>query len=444
MSETPINPEQRGPEGQSLHSRLAADLETILAERQQDDAGQKAPLETEQSSSPEAGKPDWRTSAVELMQHSLAQAKEAMPIDMGPLNPNVLAQLQHGLIKHFKRSNENVENFPDAVSAFGPEVMRHFVLDKVGQDATTGVLYAGAIAMLTLPSEGYRGGKVPKRSKGRETDQQALFRLSIGYLRGQATIDNTARINEGAIQGKQLHQEAKQVFDRHQANPGDENVAREWEETSSRLEGHTERFKSTYIAKYEAGALVSSLAEATFTAEDAAEEMRGLERSYNEREAKRSQWHLLPPKPSGPRGETNGDASGEQQAQGAGDLERQERIDELYRLVEQWGDGSVEESEFVFGTKRRYLVAILPQHLPDGRVVEHAVLDTSRYGNALFLWRAEKGQTPGQPNLEWPEVFDEEYKPEAEAKGAIRIVHRGEWRQRVLDSLTRKAEDLPQ
>jgi hypothetical protein len=370
----------------------------------------------------------------------LVEARTAMPDTMvGPINPNMLAIVQHGVIAKFQRADGSVDNLPDAVIRFGSDLMRRFVLDDIGQDPTTGVLYAGTMAMLNLPSEGYEGGKVPKRSKGRETDQQTLFRNCISYLRDQASVNVAVDMKDAAVTGKALYDMAKAAYERFQSSPDDDNAAREWEDLSSRVETHSFAFRSAYIAKYEAEALLNALTEARFTAAQAGEEMRALELSFNEREAKRSQWHFLPPKPSGPRGEV-GPGDGTQ----VEDYIRQERIDELHSLVDQWGDGHVEESDFVAGTNRRYLAAILPQHLPDGQVVEHAVLDTSRYGNRLFLLRADRPAVSGQPLREWPEVFDEQYKPEAEANGAIGVVHRGNWRDRVLDYLTRKPDELPQ
>jgi hypothetical protein len=121
------------------------------------------------------------------------------------------------------------------------------------------------------------------------------------------------------------------------------------------------------------------------------------------------------------------------------------RVRSLGELAVSWGpDAYIVVSKLKTGdSKKRYLGAVLPQTLPDGRVIEHFVADNPNLENALYVWRGEKGVDPetGQVVRTWEDVFDK-HRTEARDLGAHRMNHTATIGERVLEYLTRNPKDL--
>jgi hypothetical protein len=88
--------------------------------------------------------------------------------------------------------------------------------------------------------------------------------------------------------------------------------------------------------------------------------------------------------------------------------------------------------------------AVLGEELRGILNEQHAVVDNPQYGNARYVWRADRGATnkDGEP-LNWREVFGN-HKLNARSLGAITVRHIGEWEERTLNYLTCSIDELPQ
>ncbi|MFO0971560.1 MAG: hypothetical protein U0520_04430 [Candidatus Saccharimonadales bacterium] len=87
-----------------------------------------------------------------------------------------------------------------------------------------------------------------------------------------------------------------------------------------------------------------------------------------------------------------------------------------------------------------YVAAILPEDTDHG-VIEHVVAENPVSGNAVYVFRAEKGFRAGARTVGWREVFNKT-KFIARALGARKIVHNGNVQDNVLEYLTRPERDL--
>lgn len=97
--------------------------------------------------------------------------------------------------------------------------------------------------------------------------------------------------------------------------------------------------------------------------------------------------------------------------------------------------------ELAHSGRRSYKAAILSETLPDGTVIEHAVASTGDRRDALFVFRGERGILDGYVACTWHSIFDDT-KRSAKHGGARRMLHTGNIKDRIMEYLTRKAEDL--
>lgn len=120
------------------------------------------------------------------------------------------------------------------------------------------------------------------------------------------------------------------------------------------------------------------------------------------------------------------------------------RLDRLAAFVQGWG------SEVSFArTKipglppaKQYYVAILPEVLPDGTVLQHTLNDRPEYGSGLYGWRAERGTMRG-PNgtlfimRSWEDIFGaSSAKRVWRSLGARCFYHTDGLEMKVLDFMT--------
>ena len=120
-----------------------------------------------------------------------------------------------------------------------------------------------------------------------------------------------------------------------------------------------------------------------------------------------------------------------------------DRLIKLSALANEWGGDSYLA---VANMKRNgdfdYVAAVLPEQT-GARVIEHAVAENPGINNAMFVYRAEKGQLSDGQETTWRDVLSAS-KDQAIDKGARRIVHSKHSDEYVLEYLTRPAIQLAQ
>lgn len=104
------------------------------------------------------------------------------------------------------------------------------------------------------------------------------------------------------------------------------------------------------------------------------------------------------------------------------------RIQSLIELRNGWNGAHLVECKIENTTRRSpYIACILPDVL-DGQTIEHAVAENAELGNAVFIVDGTMA--------DWQEVLLDKTKQEAVDLGAKRVVHSGNWTDRVLDAIT--------
>jgi hypothetical protein len=88
-----------------------------------------------------------------------------------------------------------------------------------------------------------------------------------------------------------------------------------------------------------------------------------------------------------------------------------------------------------------YMAAILPESLPDGRVIYHAVAESQDARRATFVFRGERGQASDGIVFTWENVFDGTVN-HAKAMGARRMLHTPNLDERIMEYLTRPPDKL--
>jgi hypothetical protein len=141
-------------------------------------------------------------------------------------------------------------------------------------------------------------------------------------------------------------------------------------------------------------------------------------------------WEILPAETIGTRERRQTAADKEVETnknKPAPEVLARQRLEWLGRIAMLWGQGAkIAISKLDSTGATKYQIALLPQHLPDGGTIWHAVAENPADENAIFVFRGEKGVDEGGVWLTWEDVF----------RG-----HLG-YEDRVLDELTKKATDL--
>ncbi len=119
-----------------------------------------------------------------------------------------------------------------------------------------------------------------------------------------------------------------------------------------------------------------------------------------------------------------------------------ERLRRLGALCVSWGpEAYVAVANLQTSGKYDYRVAVLPQTLPDGTQLEHAVADNPRTDNAMFVFRGERGLDAEGVWLTWKDVFDK-CKTDAKHLGARRMLHSRHLSRNIMEYLTRPPQEL--
>ncbi|MFZ1301320.1 MAG: HD domain-containing protein [Candidatus Microsaccharimonas sp.] len=109
-----------------------------------------------------------------------------------------------------------------------------------------------------------------------------------------------------------------------------------------------------------------------------------------------------------------------------------ERAQNLQEIASQWDESGMYRVRF--GDNQDYVALVLPQKDKDGATQEWVVAENYEYGNALFVIDPNtlaEGET-------WLDVLTGKTKGQAQAKGAVKIVHdeNGRWKDEVLELIT--------
>ncbi len=115
------------------------------------------------------------------------------------------------------------------------------------------------------------------------------------------------------------------------------------------------------------------------------------------------------------------------------------RLDQLKSFITLWGEGYIARSKIAgLSPDMQYYVAVLPQRMSDGTVLEHAISDNLQTRHhAAYVWRAERGiGRYGQVQRTWREVFRDD-KAMAKQRGAKAIKHTETFDAKIMEYMTR-------
>lgn len=119
---------------------------------------------------------------------------------------------------------------------------------------------------------------------------------------------------------------------------------------------------------------------------------------------------------------------------------QEERIDALKYLIYLWGRGTLAYSDLPeLGEDNQYVIALLPEELPNGEVIWHAVADNIEvHKHSILVFRAESGLNKyDHPTRTWDRVF-RRHKSEMRPVGVRFFHHVGDLPEvydRVIDYL---------
>jgi hypothetical protein len=288
------------------------------------------------------------------------------------------------------------------------------------------------LAATTFPEEEFQWlTPIPKPKT--ETDDHKIFRLAM------APLISMGKNNLGLFGQSRLTaiQERSEIIADLSRPPDEREKAREERDTL---------MTSLFVIHFFLG-----LESKYFTQESARAE---LERVARRRMLMQDWLEVFRVEPRGQRGETQDpQATGVPKEQVL--FENNPRINHLKNLAVTWNPNNddpelepqVRELRFRRQSKTsekvrmtdRYFVALLPQKLPDGRIITHGVFDSDKDDNALFVYRGERELQTG---LNWAEVFDKRYKTDVVKYGAKKMTHQGDWQTRVEKYLKLQAHKL--
>ena len=278
-------------------------------------------------------------------------------------------------------------------------------------------------------------GQKPRKHKN-ESNDEAIFRMAWNDLNQRARTGQVDTVNIKlfkALLKKDNYGNRKisdEDFDSAMHNP--ENQDLRDGQLSIQIENTATR-------------LIKAIKNPNFTAERHREEAFELLRlSRQEKDpadnteipVKETDWTILPPGTLEELSEGNGT---NKEVESFVDPDRMRW---LARLAIDWGnDAYIAVSNLDKSGNYDYRVAVLPQ-LKNGILIEHAVAENPASGNAVYVFRGERGvEDNGHTWLTWKEVLSDTKKG-ARALGARKIVHNQFSEENVLEYLTRQQADL--
>ncbi|MEK7570809.1 MAG: hypothetical protein AAB553_00910 [Patescibacteria group bacterium] len=348
-------------------------------------------------------------------------------------------------------------SMPEAIDTFGVEFLAGAVADSRIHDSEAKqqqsavelfdyIFLLTATTCLTLPQKSESGAKKSKKKQQRKkTDTQRL------YERSKHELHKVREINQSLIAKlEELHP----LYVSNKTSPEKilpESVADQLRMQFETDEGKRRMYDRSDMAKV-IDRFLAELPHVAFTATDVRAEFEAAARERERREAleiKKRKWKRILRQGTG---EERRESDSSKPSRRRTERDREEIIENLGEIVDLWGeaDGAVEESEFgsrTPGTKtdNKYYAATLPFTRPDGAIVTHingepvkdGIVDNPKEG-AVYVWRSDVSGENGNRTVY--DVFDGTTKLDARAMGAIKVVHRGDWQERVLDYLTAPAE----
>lgn len=299
------------------------------------------------------------------------------------------------------------------------------------------LLSVGLIAGLYRPDNW--DGEKPKKHK-KETEEGYMFRRAIRTLHNVAYAPDT-----------RLTDSVRNLFHRY----SDADKVDEYLELASNPELSDLR-TGQYEIKVKATAiwLLELLSDSHFSATEFKEDYYQAIRQGENRKSSdpediddeqvtfdEVEWTILPP-----------GTLEEMIEAGEGDPGNSERFVDparmiwLARIAMNWGsDAYVAVGTIAGHGEHSYRVAVLPTQHAEVGAIEHAVAENPSSGNAVFVWRAEKGIRQTEEGLlasiSWRQVF-RRTKGEAKGYGARRILHTSTLDSKVHDYLTRPEDQL--
>lgn len=290
---------------------------------------------------------------------------------------------------------------------------------------------AAFIAALRKP-ESLSDGEIPRKRKS-ETDDQLVFRTAINNL---LEFSRLAETREAKLWGQAYRElQARDIEDKHDgmmALPENEHLRIGCVNLQLSIASRN---------------LCSRILSEDFSSEQFHNEISSLilfekqRQKDDEKELliEETNWEILPPEV------LKRIQQGVSESTGA-PYERvieQDRLRWLASLAIQWDPSNayIAIADLRSSGEHDYLVAVLPQKLPDGTVIEHAVAENPTTGNAVYVFRAEKGFAAGGRTVSWQDVLSRS-KFIARALGARKVVHNQYVEDNVLEYLTRPEDEL--
>lgn len=302
-------------------------------------------------------------------------------------------------------------------------------------DVIRGMLVPAITAMEFKPDDFVPGQQVPKRKNA--TPEEDIFRIAWRDLnqfrkpQGQNTRDIKKHLDYvAALKERYTLEEVHDYVDQALYDPENDDLRRgEWRLGIKNL----------------ANDLLDLIERDDLTADGFAEEMYTLIQRSNDRDeagelpVEETDWTILPAGTLEELGE--GDGSTHETSE---DFVDPERMKWLARLALQYGNGAyIAVANLDSSGNYDYRVAVLPEEKQNGTVIEHAVAENPSSGNAIYVFRGERGlEDDGVTRwLTWRQVLSDN-KSGARALGARRILHGLHTDDNVMEYLTRPSSDL--
>lgn len=297
-------------------------------------------------------------------------------------------------------------------------------------DRLKSVLMPAFIAANRKP-EDWDSTQKPKKHK-HETEDEALFRIAWHDL------TKIAGRGQGLTRDVVLY---RKVRNRYRNDP-DAN----WDEFEEIMHSpENQDLRDGHVSLWIGGCgvtLKKLISDPAFTADLFREECFQLRRLRDQRRepasvpAEETIWTILPPGTLEETGEGIGNG-GETQH-----FVDPERMKWLARLAISWGkEAYIAVANLDKTGNYDYRVAVLPQR-KERATIEHVVAENPSSGNAIYVFRAERGLgKDSTPWLTWRDVLSDT-KSGARALGARRILHGVFVDENVLEYLTRPDEDI--
>lgn len=415
----------QSPAGQQ-GARLATALEQILSS-QRVKPGTKPEIAPRHEARITRESTSWLSDPIEYVEVLLGEStRQEITVVENPVEAT-----QYSVLEALRdKGIGDYASIPEAIAAHGGKLFSNNALDRLNISIETQAVYLALAIMSTLPPEGYGDQTVPSQKS--ETPQAAAYRTALVRMH---ELKETKLRKASAI-GNQMLVDVRQARMKVADTPDAEVKAvaqASLDRALATLENYTDRWTRAAASSVFARHFMLELPAATFTPELVQAKLKTMGQTFTEQDAHLADWTILPPEPTAQeeRAAPNPDGSDE-----TPDRSRPQVIGELHQLVKDWGEGDVVKSHFRTNGADVYYAAILPQTLPDGTVIEHAVVDNPAADNARYAWRATAAVAGAEPPPHWTEVFVNKFKSEARADGARQINHVGDWQERTIDYLT--------